>query len=237
MIPLCWVRGDVCAAPTSRPSNACKGAQITPAFREVSRVILSAEALEAPMTVTCPICRGAELQVVTVPREIQAGDRTLLAYADELLECPECGERFITRDQAMASSRSRAAALRTHEHLLTPAEIRDIRGRFGLSQADLEGLLGVGAKTVVRWERGSVRQSRAVDALLRILEYFGPAVFDCVADKRTSGPADTPTRGHAAREQRIDGEGEASPSQPRPSPPVAERRASDRAGARRRRRK
>jgi HTH-type transcriptional regulator / antitoxin MqsA len=145
------------------------------------------------MTFTCPICRGAELQEVTVPREIQAGDRTRLAYADELLECPECGERFSTHDQRLATSRNRAAALRTHEHLLTPAQIRGIRARYELSQAGLEELLGVGAKTVVRWERGSVRQSRAVDVLLRILEYYGPAIFDCVRDRRTEAPADAAT--------------------------------------------
>ena len=137
------------------------------------------------MTFKCPICRGAELEPVTVPRQIAAADGTLVAYAEELLECATCGERFRTREQAVASGRSRAAALRTHEHLLTPADIKDIRTRFALSQAALEALLGVGAKTVVRWERGTVCQSRAVDKLLRILEYFGPAVFDCVADART----------------------------------------------------
>jgi HTH-type transcriptional regulator/antitoxin MqsA len=140
------------------------------------------------MTIKCPICCSEELRVVAVPREIGADDGTLLGYADELFECVKCGEHFYSHGQAMASSRSRAAALRTHERLLTPAEIRDIRGRFDLSQADLEALLGVGAKTVVRWERGTVCQSRAVDALLRILEYFGPAVFDCVKEGRAAGP-------------------------------------------------
>ena len=40
---------------------------------------------------------------------------------------------------------------------------------LGLSQADLEKTLGIGPKTVVRWEKGTVRQSRAADLLLRIL--------------------------------------------------------------------
>jgi HTH-type transcriptional regulator/antitoxin MqsA len=138
------------------------------------------------MTIKCPICRSAELELVTVTRESAAADGTLVEYAEELLECTKCGERFRTHEQALVSGRNRAAALRRHEHLLTPADIRDIRRRFALSQADLEGLLGVGAKTVVRWERGTVCQSRAVDALLRILEYFGPAVFDCVKEGRVN---------------------------------------------------
>jgi len=166
------------------------------------------------MTVKCPICRSAELQVVTEPREIEADDGTHLAYRDDLFECSKCGERFYTHDQAMASSRNRAAALRTHEELLTPAEIRDIRRRFGLSQAGLEALLRVGAKTVVRWERGSVCQSRAVDTLLRFLDCFGPAAFDRVKGRR------------------VNGKGEALPSSA-----VAEPRASYRAGRRPRRRR
>jgi HTH-type transcriptional regulator / antitoxin MqsA len=152
------------------------------------------------MAIKCPICRGAELRVITAAREIGAPDGTVLAYTEELLECTRCSEHFYTRPQVLAASRNRAAALRTHDHFLTPAEIRDIRRRWGLSQAELEGMLGVGAKTVVRWERGAVCQSRAVDTLLRILEYFGPAIFDCVADQRAgrahprhpTGPRDAP---------------------------------------------
>jgi hypothetical protein len=59
--------------------------------------------------------------------------------------------------------------LRVHEGLLSPAQITAIRETLGLSQADLEKALGIGPKTVVRWEKGTVRQSRAADRLLRIL--------------------------------------------------------------------
>jgi len=39
--------------------------------------------------------------------------------------------------------------------LLAPEEIRSIRARYALSQAELERMLGLAAKTVVRWERGA----------------------------------------------------------------------------------
>jgi HTH-type transcriptional regulator/antitoxin MqsA len=164
------------------------------------------------MTTQCPICRGPELRAVTVPRQLAASDGAALTYAEELLECSSCHERFFTHAQALTSSRNRAAALRTHQRLLTPAEIRNIRTRFALSQAGLEDLLGVGAKTVVRWERGTVCQSRAVDTLLRLLEYFGPAVFDCVAEGRTGAPAEERTSGHA--DQPEDGRAGARPRRP-----------------------
>jgi HTH-type transcriptional regulator / antitoxin MqsA len=83
--------------------------------------------------------------------------------------CGACGERFYAHQQALASDRARAGALRRHEGLLPPDEIRAIRGRYGLTQDALERLIRVGPKTVVRWERGTVCQSAAVDTLLGIL--------------------------------------------------------------------
>jgi HTH-type transcriptional regulator/antitoxin MqsA len=59
--------------------------------------------------------------------------------------------------------------VRREEGLLMPDEIREIRQRYGLSQADLERLIGAGPKTVVRWERGTTFQNRTADTLLRVL--------------------------------------------------------------------
>ena len=47
--------------------------------------------------------------------------------------------------------------------------LRAIREGYGLTQDALEQLLRVGPKTVVRWERGTVCQSAAVDTLLAVL--------------------------------------------------------------------
>lgn len=166
------------------------------------------------MIARCLLCRGERLSLVREPRWIEAEDGTSLPFVDELTECLTCGERYYTHEQSMASSRALAAALRSHEHLLTPDEIRAIRARFRLSQAGLEKLLCLGAKTVVRWEGGAVCQSRAADTLLRFLDFFGPAVFESVRQSRISGK-----------------------SKALPSPVVAEPRASYRAGRRPRRRK
>jgi transcriptional regulator with XRE-family HTH domain len=72
------------------------------------------------------------------------------------------------------------AAIRADLGLLMPKEIKAIRESLDLSQADFELLLGVGQKTVVRWEKGTVFQNRATDTLLRALrdvpgvaEYLG----------------------------------------------------------------
>ncbi|MDP3940572.1 MAG: type II toxin-antitoxin system MqsA family antitoxin [Deltaproteobacteria bacterium] len=128
----------------------------------------------------CPSCKQATLVPTRTAQSVRAPDGGVLNYEDELTTCSTCGEAFYTPEQSLASSRARAAVLRTHAGLLSPLEIREIRAAYGLSQAQLEKALGLGAKTVVRWERGSVCQSKAVDNLLLIARDF-PGVFEAVA--------------------------------------------------------
>ena len=48
-------------------------------------------------------------------------------------------------------------------------EIRALRERFELTQAELAKLLRLGANTVSRWESGRNVQTAAMDILLRII--------------------------------------------------------------------
>lgn len=115
------------------------------------------------------MCGGDTLRVITHLRTVVADDGTELSFRDEIMGCSACDETHYTHEQALESSRARAGALRKHAGLLTPQQIRAFREALGLSQAQLERLLGTGPKTVVRWEKGTVCQSRAADRLLRLL--------------------------------------------------------------------
>lgn len=128
----------------------------------------------------CPACGADRLEDVRATRETLARDGTRVEFADEWTFCEVCGEEFYTTEQSLAASRSRAAAVRTHEGFLTPEQIRSIRGRYDLTQEELERALGVGRKTVVRWEGGTVCQSRAMDTLLRLADEH-PGVFAGIA--------------------------------------------------------
>ena len=61
------------------------------------------------------------------------------------------------------------AIYRRRHGLLSADEIRAIRERFYLTQADLALLLRLGANTVSRWESGRNVQSAAMDMLLRLI--------------------------------------------------------------------
>lgn len=119
------------------------------------------------MTHVCHACEGMADQVREV-RPIRVGARSV-RVADEFLRCQDCNEEFYLPGQMDATLRRASDAIRQEENLLLPDEIRRIREALGLSQAEFETLLGVGPKTVVRWEKGTVFQNRATDSLLRLI--------------------------------------------------------------------
>ena len=123
---------------------------------------------------TCPIC-GGRVEVRTADREIHVGKRTARLQI-EAATCVDCGEYFVSPNE-MDEVQIRASELiRKEEGLLFPERIARIRKKLGLSQSQFERLLGVGPKTVVRWERGTVFQNSATDNLLRLLNSVPEAV-------------------------------------------------------------
>lgn len=83
--------------------------------------------------------------------------------------CTECGEVCLSLEAAEALQAKAIRASKAAKGLLSPEEIRELRCSLSLSQAAFEDLLGVGAKTVVRWEKGTVFQSAAADRMMRLI--------------------------------------------------------------------
>jgi putative zinc finger/helix-turn-helix YgiT family protein len=117
---------------------------------------------------SCNLCRG---KLVKTKKPIKV---VYLGVSLELLNlersrCVSCKEEFFNPRQA--SEYSRAAeeqyAIKTR---LTGEDILRIRKKLKLSQAEMEKVLGLGKKVVVRWENDKVRLPGAVNALLKILD-------------------------------------------------------------------
>ena len=56
-----------------------------------------------------------------------------------------------------------------HLGVMTPAEIRELRGRYGMSRQSFASITRLGAASIARWEAGSLLQNRAYDSLLYLL--------------------------------------------------------------------
>jgi HTH-type transcriptional regulator/antitoxin MqsA len=85
------------------------------------------------------------------------------------LRCPKCGEVVLRFGDSKRLGEDAISIYRRKNGLLSADEIRAIRERFGLKQADLARLLRLGANTVSRWESGRNVQTAAMDILLRMI--------------------------------------------------------------------
>lgn len=101
---------------------------------------------------------------------------TTVLVREELFRCRECGEEEYSLEQAVAAERRAGEIYREQNGFLQPDEIVALRRRWGITQAQLENALGVGRKTVARWEAGRVLQSRALDNLLRAIDRHPPVL-------------------------------------------------------------
>ena len=85
------------------------------------------------------------------------------------LSCPKCGEVVLRFQDSKRLGEDAIAIYRKKHGLLSADEIRAIRERFKLMQADLAQLLRLGANTISRWESGRNVQTAAMDILLRMI--------------------------------------------------------------------
>jgi HTH-type transcriptional regulator/antitoxin MqsA len=161
----------------------------------------------------CMRCSG-EYEEVTEPVTLRVQGRTVTADRTAL-RCPACGDTVASLQHAAELQRRVGAAIREKEGLLQPGEIEALRTALGLNKAHFERLLGTGPKTVVRWEGGTVFQSKTADRLMRavrdvpgVAEYLAAlhgvtlkrqgSVIGHQADAAGAGPRGTPP-GRATR--------------------------------------
>jgi HTH-type transcriptional regulator/antitoxin MqsA len=85
------------------------------------------------------------------------------------LRCPKCHEIVLRYEDARRLGEDAIAAYRRKHGLLSASEMRALRERFGLTQAQFASLLRFGANTLSRWESGRNVQTEAMDTLLRLI--------------------------------------------------------------------
>lgn len=79
--------------------------------------------------------------------------------------------------------------------IIMPDEMKALRKRFGLTQAQMGALFQVGGKSWTRWESGKYRPSRVISLLIRAVA-DGHLAFDYLRGKPSEAP--TSVRGERA---------------------------------------
>jgi putative zinc finger/helix-turn-helix YgiT family protein len=119
----------------------------------------------------CPVCgTGTAKKVERKNYPARYNGEPVEVPNVDAFHCDDCGEEFLTPEQARAMSVAVKNEVRKMLGLLSPERIAAIREKAGLTQAQLEERLGLGPKVVVRWESGKVIQGKAADTVLRLLE-------------------------------------------------------------------
>jgi len=116
----------------------------------------------------CPACgtlmreKRGRLSFPVNGEEVRVPDATHLA-------CPKGHDPVLRVDDARRLRERAHDLYRKKYGLLSADEIRSLRERFGLTQAELARLLRLGQNTLSRWEAGRNAQTAAMDVLLRML--------------------------------------------------------------------
>lgn len=123
------------------------------------------------MAQECPICGGASLEQrqgefrFEPPETVPGG--TIVVPGAMWEECGGCGERILSSALLRAIENERRHRLGR----LTAEQVRAVRERTGLSQAQMAELLSVGEKTYTRWESGDSLHSESSDTLIRLVDH------------------------------------------------------------------
>ena len=129
----------------------------------------------------CPECGTTMVEKRGTLRLPVNGEEIAVPSATHL-SCPRCGEVLLRFQDSKRLGEDAIAIYRKKHGLLSADEIRAIRERFALTQADLARLLRLGANTVSRWESGRNVQTAAMDMLLRLIRDL-PGSIDYLRDQ------------------------------------------------------
>jgi putative zinc finger/helix-turn-helix YgiT family protein len=119
----------------------------------------------------CPVCNRGRLHPKIVAEKFPYEDdgKEIMVVAEDVpvkvCDNPECAEELSGPEAASIRHMAICRAL----GLLTPGEIRAIRERLELTQAEFARLTRLGEATICRWERGRLLQNPAMDCYLRLI--------------------------------------------------------------------
>ena len=116
----------------------------------------------------CPVCGGT---LVEETRKVR------FTYKDRILDldqagqfCVRCSEGFLSPTESRANDNAIRTFHNKVDGLLAPQEIRAIRKRLNLTQAEAAIVFGGGPMAFSKYERGETTHSRALDIVLRLLD-------------------------------------------------------------------
>ena len=127
-----------------------------------------------PTNILCPIC-GEGTLVVHVEEDVMEYHGVTKVIPCQFKVCTACGSEQADAEDMRVNKRTMQAFKKEVDGLLTGQQVRNIRERLGLTQAEAAALFGGGPVAFSKYESDDVIQSEAMDKLLRLADAF-PAI-------------------------------------------------------------
>lgn len=128
----------------------------------------------------CPLCGEGHI----TPRV----ESTVTEYRDQqgtvavrFSECDACGSDIAGDEESRANKRAVLAFRKSVDGLLTGAEIRALREKFGITQDQAARLFGGGPKAFSKYESDDVAHAESMNNLLRLVRQNEDAFWELVA--------------------------------------------------------
>lgn len=131
----------------------------------------------------CPNCRQERSVSVKNTIESYPVKNEPIEIEVEVSICDACGAELWDQKADDKNLEKAYRIYRKNHHLLQPEEINNIRDRYGLTQIEYARLLGLGDKTVTRYEAGSI-QDNAPNNLMMLSR--SPEVMHILLDRGRS---------------------------------------------------
>lgn len=117
------------------------------------------------MRLFCEKCRDMrEVRVIQKQESYPVKGEEITIQAD-VCTCAECGTEIMSIEYDDENLRRAYAIYRERHHLLKPEQIKAIRDFYEISQVSFARMLGVGDKTIARYENGSL-QDESINNLI-----------------------------------------------------------------------
>ena len=127
--------------------------------------------------IICPVCESGSLVEKVASEKFTYKEVDFEISEFKYSACTECGAEIVTPQQRRINDQKVRDNQRIIDGFLSGSEIRKIRKKFGLTQADAALIFGGGANAFSKYEKGEVVQSTAMDRLIRVTDMI-PGVFE-----------------------------------------------------------
>lgn len=131
----------------------------------------------------CPACESEQETLVIQKQETYPVKGEPTPIQANVCTCAKCGEEIMTLQYDDDNLRRAYAKYRSRHGLLQPEEIKAIREQYEVSQITFARIIGVGDKTIARYENGSL-QDEAINNLILLAK--DPKNFLLLLDRNES---------------------------------------------------